>query len=39
MPEDEPRTGDLLDRKQIKLFAQHAMIARLDLFQPLEVRV
>ena len=39
MPEDQPRARDLLYRKQVQLFAQHAMVARLDLFQPLEVRI
>ena len=39
MPEDQPRARDLLDREQVELLAQHAMVARLDLFQPLEVRV
>src|SRR5713226_40326 len=39
MPEDQPRTGHFLNRKQIELLAQHAMIASLDLFQALEVRV
>src|SRR5277367_3206944 len=39
MPEDQPRTSDLLDRKQIKLFSQRTMITSLDLLQPLEVRI
>ncbi len=39
MPEDQARARDLLDGEQVELLAQHAMIARLDLFQPLEVRV
>src|SRR5260370_37768792 len=39
MPEDQPGTSYLLDRKQLELLAQHAMIASLDLFQALEVRV
>ena len=39
VPEDQPRSGDLLDRKQVELLAQNAMVARLDLLQPLEVRV
>src|SRR5258708_25236159 len=37
MPEDQPRTGDLLDRKQVELLAEYAMVASLDLFQALEV--
>ncbi len=39
MPEDQTRARHLLDRKQIELLAQHAMVPRLDLFQPLEVRL
>ena len=39
MPEDQARAGDLLDAEQVKLFAQHTVVARLDLFQVLEVRV
>ena len=39
MPEDEARTGDLLDGKQIELLAEDAMVASLDLFKALEVRL
>ena len=39
MPEDQPRAGHLLDAEQIKLLAQHAMVALRRLFQPREVRV
>src|SRR5882672_5496164 len=39
MPEDQPRTGDLLNGKQVELLAKNAVIASLNLFQPLEVRI
>src|SRR6266851_75861 len=39
MPEDQPRARDLLNRKQVELLAQHTMVARLDLLQPLEVSI
>ena len=39
VPEDEARTCDLLNREQVELLAQHAMVAGLDLFQTREVRL
>ena len=39
VPENEPRAGDFLDAEQVKLLAEHAVVARLDFFQLLEVRV
>src|SRR3984957_2798137 len=39
MPEDQPGARDLLNGKKIELLAQHAVVASLDLLQPLEVRV
>ena len=39
MPENQARSGEFLDGEQVKLLAQHAMVARLDLFQVFEVRV
>src|SRR5437016_12871029 len=32
MPEDQPRPGQLLNGKQVKLLAQHAMVALLRFF-------
>src|SRR5258708_12298137 len=32
MPEDQPRSGKFLDRKQVELFPQHAMSALLCFF-------
>ncbi len=37
MPEDQSRTGNLLNRKQVELLAENAMIALRRLFQPGEV--
>ena len=37
VPEDEAGAGDLLDAEEVELLAEHAMVARLDLFQMLEV--
>ena len=39
MPEDQPRPGEFLDRKQVELFAQHAMVALLRFFDAGEVGV
>ena len=39
VPEDEARAGDLLDGEEVELLAEHAVVARLDLFEPLEVGV
>ena len=39
VPEDEARAGDLLDAEEIELLAEHAVVARLDLFEVLEVGV
>ena len=39
MPEDKAGAGDFLDAEEIELFAEHAVIARLDLFKVLEVGV
>ena len=39
VPEDEAGAGDFLDAEQIELLAEHAVVARLDLFKVLEVGV
>ena len=39
VPEDEPRARDLLNAEEVELTTQDAVVARLDLLQPLEVRV
>src|ERR1700728_2420932 len=39
MPENQPRPGQLLNRKQIELLPQHAMVALLRLFHLLQVLV
>ena len=38
MPEHEARTDQLVDGKEVELFAQHAVIAALGFFQACEVR-
>ena len=37
MPEDQSRSGQLLDAEQVKLLAQHAMVALLGLFDGVQV--
>ena len=39
VPEDEASAGDLLNAEEVKLLAEDAMVAGLDLFQVLEVGV
>src|SRR5712692_5901643 len=39
MPEDQPRSSKLLDRKQVELFAQHAMVALLRFFDAVQIGV
>ena len=39
MPENQPRPGQFLNRKQIELLPQHAMVALLRLFHLLQMRV
>ena len=39
MPEDEAGAGDLLDGEEVELLAEDAVVARLDLFELLEVGV
>ena len=39
MPEDQPRPGEVLDREQVELLAQHPVIALLRLFDLVQVRL
>ena len=39
MPEDQPRPGQLLNGKQVKLLAQHAMVALLRFFDLVQIAV
>ena len=39
MPEDEAGAGDFLDGEEVELLAEDAVVARLDLFELLEVGV
>ncbi len=39
MPEDQARSGEFLNRKQIELFAEHAMVALLGFFDAVQVGV
>ena len=39
MPEDQARSGEFLNRKQVELFAEHAMVALLRFFDAGEVGV
>src|SRR5881227_1239140 len=39
MPEDQPRPGQLLNGKQVKLLAQHAMVALLRFFDLVQIGV
>src|SRR5947199_10056620 len=39
MPEDQPRPGQLLNGKQVKLLAQHAMVALLRFFDRVQIAV
>src|SRR5882762_2854144 len=39
MPKDEARSGKFLDREQVELLAQHAMVALLRLFNAVKVGV
>jgi hypothetical protein len=39
MPENQPRPGEILDREQVQLLAQHAMVTLLGFFDLVEVIV
>ncbi len=39
MPEDQARSGEFLDREQVELFAEHAMVALLRFFDAVQVGV
>jgi hypothetical protein len=39
MPENQSRPGQIMDREQVKLLAQHAMVALLGLFDLVQVVV
>src|SRR5277367_3821915 len=39
MPEDQSRPSQFLNRKQVELFSQHAMVALLCFFEAVQIRV
>src|SRR5258707_14096850 len=39
MPENQPRPGEFLNREQVELLPQHAVVALLGLFELIEIGV
>ena len=39
MPEDQARSGELLNREQVELLAQHAVVALLGFLEPVQVLI